>query len=262
MNKDLLSEKINEPHELLDILYYYFQKGLLELQAMHSSGKYHTDIRPEYIQCNDDVCILEAKETKTSFSPNDLFVPPEIALGNAVSDGIELDDAIHSYQTKSPALDLISTYCPTIATQYTATALKSIVGKPMPQNYSDYWAYGMCFLYALDSMKDYNRFMLNDFWKNDSVQFFECLQSLLCLKTRKIHIIKTNAWVEPVVYDLRDEECIDNSSKFSETSLTHVESSDASETSKPHPVGGRGRMKLNGSIHHAAHNKTRKALRN
>jgi hypothetical protein len=261
INKDLLSEKVNDPSEMLDTFFYYFQKGLLELESMHSEGIYHADIRPMYIQCNEDMCILESKETKFSFSPNDLFVPPEIALGTAVSDGIELNDAIHSYQTKSPALELLSTYCPTIATQYTAEALKSIVGKPMPANYSDCWSYGMSFLYALDCMKEYNKFYVSEFWKNDSVSFFECLQSLLCLKSRKIPTIKRHVWPKPAVHDLHDEEYTENSSKTSDVSLAYAESSDAEHSSKHPPTGARCRMMLARSIHHGAHNKTRKAPR-
>jgi hypothetical protein len=265
MNKDLLCEKINEPSEFLDYLHYYFQKGLLELQTMHSEGKYHGDIRPDFIQCNDSECILESSYTKastSSFSPNDMFVPPEIALGYALSDGMDLDDAIHSYQTKSPAIDILTTYCPMIATQYTTAALKSLIGKPMPLSYSDCWAYGMSFLYALDCMKDYNKFMLNDFWKDDCNDFFECLQSLLCLKTRKIPILKKKSIWEGKVCDLSDGECNENSSKSCDASLTHVVSSDASCSSTHPPVVARGRTKLSVPIHHGAHNKTRKALRN
>jgi hypothetical protein len=268
MSCELLSEKINEPHDFLDMLHYYFQKGLIELQTMHNEGNIHGNIRPDYIVCSDDKCILiEGKDEEERFSPLDAFVPPEIALGNAIREGVDIDDAIHSYQTKSTALQLISTYLPTIAVQYTAVELKSLVGRPILQTQSDYWAYGMSFLFALDCMKEYNKFYSSDFWKNDKNEFFECLQSLLCLKTRKMSMIKKQTW--NILESSYDEECTEYSSKTygTETSLTSSTyetsvSSSACELSKPHPTEVRDRKKLIVPIRRVEHNKTRKAPRN
>lgn len=267
MSCDLLSEKVNEPNELLHMIHYYFQKGLIELQTMHNEGKVHGNIRPEYIICSEFKCtLIEGRDDESEiFSPLDAFVPPEIALGNAIREGLDIDDAIHSYQTKSTALQLISTYLPTVAVQYTAEELKSLVGRPILQTQSDYWAYGMTYLFALDCMKEYNKFYSSEFWKNDKKEFFECLQSLLCLKTRKIPMIKKQTW--NILESSCDEECTDDSSKtygaeISVSSASETSASLAYEPSKPHQAEVRDRKKLVLPIRRVEHNKTRKAPRN
>lgn len=171
----------------VEFLPIYLKGSIQALQVLHASGISHGGIEPLTIDIDRNQLLEGTLNTE--------YAPPEIALGLAIVEHYNIDTAVRLWKESSIGLKCIEHWLPHIAEDYTQERLRSLIGKPIPEQQSDIWSLGLSYLRIYDSLID-----PSSSTRLDMTWFFETLSSMLRLKHRflptlAIAPVKT---VEPV----------------------------------------------------------------
>jgi hypothetical protein len=128
-------------------------------------------------------------------SLNTEYAAPEIALGLAIVEHYNIDTAVRLWKDSSIGLKCIERWLPHIAEDYTQEGLRSLIGKPIPEQQSDIWSLGMSYLRVYDRLVD-----PSSSTQFDMTSFFELVSSMLRLKHRTLPVssVEPAKTVEPV----------------------------------------------------------------
>jgi hypothetical protein len=174
----------------VEFLPIYLKNSIRALQVVHASGTSHGGLEPLTIDIDRNQ-LLEG-------SLNTEYAAPEIALGLAIVEHYNIDTAVRLWKDSSIALKCIEHWLPHIAEHYTYDALRSLIGKPIPEQQSDIWSLGMSYLRTYDSLVD-----PSSSTRLDMTSFFELLSPMLQLKHRSFPLVamevsKPMETIEPV----------------------------------------------------------------
>lgn len=171
----------------VEFLSIYLKGSIQALQVLHASGMSHGGLEPLTIDIDRNQ-LLEG-------SLNTEYAAPEIALGLAIVEHYNIDTAVRLWKDSSIGLKCIERWLPHIAEDYTQEGLRSLIGKPIPEQQSDIWSLGMSYLRVYDRLVD-----PSSSTQLDMTSFFELVSSMLRLKHRTLPVssVEPAKTVEPV----------------------------------------------------------------
>ena len=155
----------------VEFLPIYLKGSIRTLQLLHASGISHGGIEPLTIDIDRNQFLEGSLNTE--------YAAPEIALGLAIVEHYNIDTAVRLWKESSIGLKCIERWLPHIAEDYTQEGLRSLIGKPIPEQQSDIWSLGLSYLRIYDSLID-----PSSSTRLDMTSFFEILSSMLRLKHR------------------------------------------------------------------------------
>jgi hypothetical protein len=151
----------------------YLKGSIRSLQILHKTGIAHGELDPSVIQIEDTFEFLEG-----TLSTH--YAAPEITLGLAVLEGYEIPVAVQLWKDESKAFQLLETWLPDIAEEYTEKALYRFIGTPISEQQSDIWSLAICYLFLYDDLYKQQTKKL----KIVQGLFLEAIESMLRLRGR------------------------------------------------------------------------------
>jgi hypothetical protein len=109
-----------------------------------------------------------------------MYSAPEIALGLAVVEKYNPEEAVQIWKQESVAMHWIEQWIPSVAEEYTIRALQKLIGTPVPEQQSDIWSLGLSYLCMYDSL------YTKEIPFSEKEQFFEAISGMLRLRGRKL----------------------------------------------------------------------------
>jgi serine/threonine protein kinase len=159
----------------VEFLPIYLKGSIHALQVLHASGISHGGLEPLTIDIHQNQLVEGSLNTE--------YAAPEIALGLAIVEHYDIDTAVRMWKESSIGLKCIERWLPHIAEEYTREGLRSLIGRPIPEQQSDIWSLGLSYL------RVYNDLFERSSSKQDTSHFFELLSPMLRLHRRTLPII-------------------------------------------------------------------------